>query len=182
MSESQTSDGGFVDGLERSKHLALDGRRLELWIPRGILALLLGFSLAALLNVFGQETTTSRASAPAATLEVRTPPRVRGGLLFNTRIAVHARRTLQQPTLVLDHGYFESTTFNGVVPDPKNWSSASDGRPELVYEKLAAGHTLIVWISWQANPPDAAHRSDAVELRDGTSPIARVKRTVTVFP
>ena len=39
VSESQTSDGGFVEGLERSKHLGLDGRRLELWIPRGIVVL-----------------------------------------------------------------------------------------------------------------------------------------------
>ena len=37
-------------------------------------------------------------------------------------------------------------------------------------------------LSWQVNPPNAAHRHESVILQDGDKPIARVDKTLTVFP
>jgi hypothetical protein len=180
VSDVQTSDGTFVEGLDRSRHLG--SGPAGIWIPRAILVVLLAFAVAALLNAFGQRSTTSSASAPVASLSVLSPERVRVGLLYQTRIAVRARTAIQKPTLVLDRGYFEATTFNGAVPDPMNWGAAQDGRVKMQYDKLNPGDKLVIWLSWQANPPNGGRRSQDVLLADGTKPVAEIKRSVTVFP
>ena len=72
----------------------------------------------ALLDTFGQHPSTSRASGGFATLEVQSPSTLRGGLIFQTRITVHARMTIAHPTLVLQRGWFESMSVNSMVPDP----------------------------------------------------------------
>jgi len=60
----------------------------------------------------------SRVQGPEASLTVSSPPRVRGGLLYQARIRVKARRALKQPSLVLDQGWFEQTTINTIEPQP----------------------------------------------------------------
>ena len=182
MREAPASDGPVIGNLERGRHVDLEGRapsRLIRWL---LLAVLLAAVILALLDVFGQRSTTTTATANAASLEVLSPPRLRPGLLFQTRITVRAYKKLKQPTLVLDRGWFEAMTFNGATPDPPNWAAAPDGKIDLQYDKLGAGDTLVVWISWQVNPPNAAHRSQSVVLEDGNKPIARVNRKLTVFP
>ena len=172
----------MIEGLERSRHVDLEGRTVGYIIRWGLLAVLLAGIVLALLDVFGQRTTTSTATARAASLEVVTPPHLRTGLLFQTRITIRAYKKLKQPALVMNRGWFEAMTFNGAIPDPPNWSSSPGGRVELQYDKIDAGDTLVVWLSWQVNPPNGAHRHESVILQDGDKPIARVDKTLTVFP
>ncbi|HVY97561.1 MAG TPA: hypothetical protein VHA54_11435 [Solirubrobacterales bacterium] len=167
--------------LDRSQDLDLSGRRqhpIYRRIGLGVLALI---ALAALLNVFGQESTTTVASGPAAVLSVESPPRLRGGLLFQTRIEVRARRAIAHPKLVLSPGWLEGMTQNTVVPTPESESSSADGLA-MNFSPLPAGETLVVWIAWQVNPTTVGSHDEDVELRDGSTPVATVNRTVTVFP
>jgi hypothetical protein len=173
---------GMIEGLDRSRHVDLEGRGHASVIRRLVLLVVLVGVVLALFNFVGQRSDTTTVTAARASLEVLSPPRLRTGLLFQTRITVHAFTKIKQPTIILDRGWFEAMTFNGAVPDASNWSSTSDGRVEAEYDKLGAGDTLVVWISWQANPPSAAHRTETVVLRDGGKEIARIKKKLTVFP
>ena len=182
MNGTPESGGAILDGLDRSRHLDPRGRTPEYVIRWVLLAALLVLIVFALFDAFGQRSQTSTATTRAASLEVLSPSKVRVGLLFQTRITIRAYKKLKQPTLVMDRGWFEAMTFNGSVPDPPNWASAPDGKVELQYDKLDAGDTLVVWLSWQANPPNGAHRHEGVILEDGNEPITRIDRKLTVFP
>ena len=72
----------------------------------------------ALFNLFGQRPATTTAEADAATLEVYSPERVRGGLFFEARFTIEARREVEEATLVLDSGWAEGITINTVEPSP----------------------------------------------------------------
>jgi hypothetical protein len=136
---------------------------------------------AALLNAFGQESTTTVAEGRKGTLSVDAPPRLRGGLLFQARFEIEARRRLAHPKLVLSSGWLHSTTLNTVAPTPLSENSGPDGL-SMAFEELPAAHRLIVWTDWQVNPTNVGRRSEDATLLDGAAPIASVHRTVTVFP
>ncbi len=169
------------EGLDHERHVALGGRGAHPSVRRGILALFGVVAVLALLNVFGQHPDTSRASAAFATLEVQSPSRLRGGLIFQTRIRVHARTRIAHPTLVLQHGWFESMSVNSIVPNPASQSSV-DGTTRLAFPALAAGHTSTVWIYFQVNPTNLGHRSEDVVLEGAPGQRLAVRRSVTVFP
>jgi hypothetical protein len=52
----------------------------------------------------------------------------------------------------------------------------------LTYGKLHAGHTLSVWMYFQANPTNVGKRTEDVELDDGSKAIAHIHRSLTIFP
>lgn len=131
--------------------------------------------------MFGQGSTTTVAAGRDASLRVEAPPRLRGGLLFQARFEIHARRRLARPRLVLSPGWLESMTLNTVVPIPLSESSSPAGLA-MNFEPLPAGETLVVWTEWQVNPTNAGRRGEDAKLFDGSTPIASAERTVTVFP
>jgi hypothetical protein len=169
------------DQLERVRHRDLVGRRAGLWTRRGVLTLFAVVAALGLANVFGQRSTTSFAQGPAATLRVSVADRLRGGLLFGARIDVHAVRRLAHPKLVLDDGWLTGITLNTTVPNPAGEASR-DGGLVLDYAPIPAGRSLTVWLDAQVNPTNVGRRSQDVELDDGPTLVARVHRTVTVFP
>jgi hypothetical protein len=169
------------EGLDRDRHVALLGRGAHPAVRRIVLGVLTVFGILALANVFGQHPATSEASAGFATLKVQSPSRLRGGLIFQTRIEVHARTAIAHPTLVLQHGWFESMSVNSIVPDPQSQSSA-DGSVRLVYPALRAGQTSTVWIYFQVNPTNVGRRSEDVALEGSTGQRVAVQRSVTVLP
>src|SRR5436190_7898049 len=81
--------------LSRSRDRDLKGREYQVWTRRALLLLLVALIVAALLNVFGQRSTTSEARASAATLTVKAPQRLRGGLIFEGRFEIQAHRALK---------------------------------------------------------------------------------------
>jgi hypothetical protein len=167
--------------LSRSRDLELEGRTYQVWIRRLILALMLAISVVAVLNVFGQRSSTSVAAAPAATLTVDAPERLRGGLIFEARIDIDAHRTLHRPRLVFDRGWSEGMTHNTTDPEPQDERSG-DGRLVLGYAPIHPGGPFTVWTQWQVNPVNVGNRPQDVALYDGPTRIASVNRTVTVFP
>jgi hypothetical protein len=169
------------DGLDEARHVGLGGRGAHPLVRRGLLLLLALLVVAALLDLFGQHPTTSKAAAPFATLEVQSPHTLRGGLIFQTRLTVHARTTIRHPTLVLQHGWFESMSVNSIVPDPVQQSTV-DGNVRLVYPTLLAGHSATTWIYFQVNPTNIARRSENVVLEGGRGQRIVVHRSVVVLP
>jgi hypothetical protein len=137
--------------------------------------------LLALLNVFGQRPTTSKASVAAASMSVYAPTRVRGGLIFEARIHITAHRDLKNAVLVLGTGWLEGMTLNTIAPGPVGEASRN-GKLALTLGHIPQHESYILFLQFQANPTNVGHRSRSVELLDGDTELAAVHQTVTVFP
>jgi hypothetical protein len=157
------------------------GKARQRWFRRGLLALLGLILLAALLNAFGQRPETSSAAAPAARLQVYAPERVRSGLVYAARFRIDARREIKNATLVLDSGWAEAYTVNGLAPQPIGEAS-QNGKLIFTLGHVPRGRHLTFWISLQVNPTNVGHRTQDVRLYDGKRRLAVVERTITIFP
>jgi len=166
--------------LDAARHRDVSAR-LELIARRTLLGLLAAVAVVALLSVFGQSPETAAVSGDGADLEVSAPTRLRGGLFFQGRFSVEAAAPLAQPTLVLGPGWLDNMHINTIEPAPAEESSR-DGDLALSYGPLAEGDRLVVYMQFQVNPTNVGRRSADVGLYDGESLVARVERTITVFP
>jgi hypothetical protein len=157
-----------------------EGKR-DVLVRRAIFSAILVLLALGLLNLFGQHPATTTADADAATLEVHAPKRVRGGLFYQARFRVDARRELEEATLVLDPGWAEGITINTVAPSPLGEATRNG---DLVFElgRIPAGQKHVLYLQLQVNPTNVGHRSQDVELYDGDELLATVERSVTVFP
>lgn len=167
--------------LEESRHIALHRRAAEPWVRRIVLAVLAVVVVAATLNTFGQTATSSSVTTRAATLMVRSPENVRGGIFFQARFEILARERIAHPRIVLDEGWAEELQVNTIEPSPVDEASV-DGRIELSYDPIEPGQRLKLWIQFEANPTAAGTRSQGVELRDGGTTVASLARDFTVYP
>lgn len=167
--------------LSRKRDLDLEGRAHQVWARRALLALFVALVAAALLNAFGQRSTTTTAATTAASLSVSAPDHLRGGLIFEGRLEIHANASIRKPRLVLDRGWVEGMTLNSLGPSP-SFETTHDGRLEIGYPPIAAGSELTVYTQWQVNPVNVGSRSQDVSLYDGHRLLATANRNVTVFP
>jgi hypothetical protein len=157
------------------------GEIVGLWTRRAVMTIFAVFALLGLLDVFGQGTTRTVASTPAAVVHVTAPRAVRGGLFFQSRVEILARRAIAHPRLVLDEGWIEGMQVNSIEPNPVGEASR-DGRLVLSYDGVDAGERLVVWLEFEVNPTNTGHRSYGLELDDADTKIAAVARDITVFP
>ena len=153
----------------------LAARRAAMCVLAAVVAL-------ALLNVFGQQPSTSRAATGAATLVVSAPTTVRGGLLFQGRIQIVANRTITDPQIVLSRGWFEGMQVNTIEPAATDEAPAAGRRVALTYGRLEPGDVMTVWIELQVDPDNPGRRPLDVELRDGGRPVAAVAHDITILP
>ena len=124
---------------------------------------------------------TSSASAAAADLEVKAPTAVRSGLIYEVQFTVAAHRTLEEPTLVLDSGWFDGFTINTMSPDTKDWVMR-DGLNVMSYDTVPAGTELVVRLQYQVNPTTFGTRDQDVVLEDGGVPILTLDHGTTIYP
>jgi hypothetical protein len=157
------------------------GLTLGLWTRRLFVTLFALIALLALLNTFGQRPSSSQASAPAARMTVQAPERVRGGLLFQSRIDIRALQPIEHPRLVFDDGWLEGMQVNSIEP-AADTESSRNGRLVLSYGSLESGDVLRVWVQFQADPTNPGSRPYGVELDDAEQRVARIDRTITVLP
>jgi len=157
------------------------GEIVGVWDRRAVLTIFAAIAVLALLGVFGQATTQTAASAPGAVLSFSAPEAVRGGLFFQSRVEIRARRPIAHPRLVLDEGWVEGMQFNSIEPAPVSEASR-DGRVVLSYDRIAAGQRLVVWMQFEVNPTNVGHRPYGLELDDAETQVAAVHRWMTVFP
>jgi hypothetical protein len=168
-------------GIKVGRDRDLQGRDKEPWIRRAVLALLSLIVVAALLDVVGQGSSVHASGGSAATLFVDAPAHLRGGLMFTSRITVEAHQSLDDVRLLLESGWFQGVTFNGIAPQPQSESS-HDGWTEFDFGRFEAGQSFSVWMSWQVNPTNVGRHAGDVALYDGGRRLALVPRTVTIAP
>jgi hypothetical protein len=169
------------DSLTLKRHRDLEGRRLFVPMRRVLLALLGAFLIAGLVNVFGQRPDSTTASAPAASMKVFAPARLRSGLVYAARFHITARQDIKDAFLILDPGWAEGYTVNGLAPQPLT-EADRNGRLAYGFGHIPAGQSLIFFMSLQVNPTNVGRRSQDVELDDGETTILTVHRKVTIFP
>jgi hypothetical protein len=157
------------------------GQVIGLWTRRAVMTMFAVIALLGLLDVFGQGTTQTTASTPAAVLRLDAPEAVRGGLFFQSRVEIRAARTIEHPRLVLDEGWVEGMQVNSIEPNPVSEASR-DGRVVLSYDAIDAGERLVVWLQFEANPTNTGHRPYGLELDDGETKVAALHRELRIFP
>jgi len=159
----------------------LEGRQNEIWVRRGLFGLLCVVPVLALVNLFGQQPQTSTGSAAAARLLVSAPSRVRGGLLYQARFRIAAKKKLGQAELVLDRGWIDGLTINTVEPSPVSETSAN-GKLAFDLGPIPAGQSYVLFLNFQVNPITVGQRDQAVTLYDGNRALITLHRTITIFP
>jgi hypothetical protein len=169
------------DCIQIGRHLELRGRGRDIWFRRVLLGLVALVPLAALLDVFGQEPQTASGESATAVLAVTAPVHLRGGLLFTGKYRVTARTDIADARLVLDPDWTDDMQVNSVVPQARSQTSR-DGRVVLDLGRLASGQTSVTFVGYQVNPTNIGRRTEGVELDDGSRPLLRIHRTVTIFP
>jgi hypothetical protein len=170
------------DTLVLERHRDFAGvRRHGIWVRRALLTLVALVTPLALANVFGQRPVAQTVRAPAATLKLEAPDRVRGGLLFQARFHITAHRELKKATLVLDSGWAESITINTIEPSPVGEASR-DGRLVFDLGHVPAGERHVLYMDFQVNPTTVSRRTLEVTLDDGDREILSLSRPLTIYP
>ena len=169
------------DFIVASRDRDLRGRRNDVWVRHGVLALLGVVSLLGLFNVFGQKATSSQAAAQPAVLEVHAPTRVRSGLLYSARFTIRARQTLDDAALVFDSSWAEGMQVNTIEPSPVSETS-QNGSLRFELGEIQSGRQYKFFLSFQVNPTSFGHRDASVQLVDGNQPILALHRTLTIYP
>jgi hypothetical protein len=159
----------------------LGPRQNDIWIRRGLFALVCVVPILALLNLFGQHPQTAAGTAAAARFSVSAPSRVRGGLLYQAHFRITAKKELAQAALVLDRGWVDGLTINTMEPSPVSEAS-DDGKLGLDLGPIQRGHTYVLDVAFQVNPTTVGHRSQNVTLYDGSRALITLHRTITIFP
>jgi hypothetical protein len=159
----------------------LEARKNDIWIRRGLFALVCVVPVLALLNLFGQSPDVSTRTAAAARLRVSAPSHVRGGLLYQARFRITARRKLNQAALVLDRGWLDGLTINTIEPSPVSQASR-DGKLALDLGPISARHSYVLFVDFQVNPTTVGRQDQTLTLYDGTRALISIHRTLTVFP
>jgi hypothetical protein len=152
-----------------------------LWTRRATLTVLLVFPVAAALNAFGQQPSTSSTGGAPVRVALEAPRVVRGGLLFQSTLQIDAERTVDHLRLVLDDGWFEGMQISSIEPQPTSEASR-DGRVVLSYGRLRSGERLVVWVQSQVDPTNPGRRKYGLTVQDATTDIARIDRTITILP
>jgi len=170
------------DTIVLERHRDLEGRHRHVWFRRGLLALVALIPVLGLFNVFGQRPGRATLATSAARLQLYAPTRARGGLLFEARFHITARRDLKKAILVLDPGWAEGMSINTIEPGPSGEASR-DGQLELTLGHIPQGQTFLLFMQFQVNPTNVAwHRPQNVELFDGGTHLLTLKHSLTVYP
>jgi hypothetical protein len=169
------------DAIVLRRDRDLESRQNDIWIRRGLFGLVCVVPILALLNVFGQRPGTSTGVAAAAQLSVSAPSRVRGGLLYQARFRIVARKDVAQASLVLDRGWLDGLTINTVEPSPVSEASRN-GKLALDLGPISRGQSYVLFVDFQANPTTVGSHDQNVTLYDGDRALISVHRTLTIFP
>jgi hypothetical protein len=169
------------DAIVLKRDRDLEGRGWEIYLRRGLFALICLVPVFAFFNVFGQRPVSHTLVGPAASLKVFSPKHLRGGLLVEARFHITARQELKDATLVLGSGWLEGMTVNTIEPSPVSEAS-NNGRLSLELGHIPAGESYLLFVQFQVNPTNVGRREQSVELKDGDASLLSYRRTITVYP
>jgi hypothetical protein len=165
--------------LKRDRDLAK--RSKELLARRALLLLLTAFLVAALANVFGQRSSTSATTVPAATLTIHSPDALRSGLVFETRFRIIAAQEIEDAILVLAPEWIEGITFNTIEPGPIGEAS-KDGKLSFDLGHIRQGRTYSLYVQMQVNPTTFGTRTQETQLYDGRTLLLTSQHDLTIYP
>ena len=169
------------EGIVLGRHRDLQGRGHQVWVRRGVLTAIAVVPVLGLFNVFGQRPSVTEARAPAATFSLSAPERARGGLLFQAHFTIEARSELENAALVLHPDWLQGMTLNTLEPSPAEETS-ENGALRLDFGRIAAGQRFDVFLQYQVNPTAVGERKQWVDLADGDTAVASIKRGLYIFP
>jgi hypothetical protein len=169
------------EGIVLGRHRDLQGRKHQVWVRRGILAVIGIVPLLGLFNVFGQRPTDTQAAGQAATLSLSAPQRARGGLLYQAHFTIEAHRDLENAALILHPDWLQGMTLNTLEPSPTEETS-ENGAVRLEFGPIASGNRFDVFLQYQVNPTAVGSRKQWVELVDGQTRVASIQRGLFLFP
>jgi hypothetical protein len=169
------------EGLTVQEHLELAGRERRPYVRWALLGGVVVLLLLGLLGLFGQPTVESSAETDEARFTVSAPTRLRGGLLFESRIQVEAREEIEDAWVVLDEGWLDDVTLNTLAPSPVEETSR-DGRLALRLGRITSGERYVLHLHFQVNPTAVGSRSQGVRLLDGDRELASFERDAWVWP
>jgi hypothetical protein len=112
---------------------------------------------------------------------VYAPSHLRGGLLYEARFTIFARRKLSHVVLLLSPGWLESQQLNTIEPSPVAQGSR-DGDLYFTLGAVPKGQVHRLFLQFQVNPTNVGRRSADVALYDGDTRLLAVHRTITVYP
>ena len=140
------------------------------------------FIAAALFNVFGQRAVATTTAARGTTLKLTTPPALRLGLIYQTRIDITTAHPIHTPVLVFGSGWFDGQTLNSTEPSAVAENHRGDS-VAFAFGPLARGGHMTVWLQWSVNPTHPTwRRAQSVSLYAGNRLIVTQTIHVTVFP
>jgi hypothetical protein len=163
------------------RYRGLEGRNVEPWVRRVGVAAFAAVVVVALTGQLGQRPSSAGSAASAATLDVESPTKLRGGLLYQARFTITAHRRLAHTRLILGPGWFDGLTLNTTEPQASEETN-ENGRVSFAYGALPAGKRLNVWLEYQVNPTTTGTRNQRVAIQDGDEPIAELTRKTRIFP
>lgn len=169
------------DEIVLGRHRDLKGRQHQVWVRRGVLAVLAVIPVLGLANVFGQHPATVTAAEDPATLTLDAPTRLRSGLLYEAHFTIEARQQIEQAALVLHPDWLNGMTLNTLEPAPADETS-ENGQLRLDYGEVPAGQRIEVFLQYQVNPTANGKRKQWVDLVDGDTVLASIQRTLVIFP
>jgi hypothetical protein len=169
------------DGLTLGMHRDRREWWQSAWLRRVLLLVPAALIVAALLNQFGQRPATTTVAGSQAKLTVYAPTRGRSGLIYAARFRVDATHELKDATLVFAPGWADGYTVNGLAPQPLTQGS-DDGKLSFSFGHVPAGQHLTFWLSLQINPTNIGRHPQDVWVYDGTTLLAHLNRTMTIFP
>jgi len=168
----------YPEGISE-RHLTSGTERRAMWWRHGLVALVLLIALSGLLG--GAPAPTERAAAPAATLAVTTPDRLRNGMFFETRVSALAKGPIADAVVAVPAAMWRDVTVNSMIPAPSEEEYA-DGEFRFHFGPLAKGDRLELKIDGQMNPARYARSSGRLRLLDGGAELAAVPLTLQVIP
>jgi hypothetical protein len=182
-SDDAADDTTVASAVEQSRDRAATLRRLKRarLVRRVVLAALLLFVLAGLLNLLGVRMATVSQEAGNHELSVRYPIIGRPGLGMSWQIEVTRRGGFEGPVeLAVDSTYFAIFDENGLDPSPASETPAGDmviwmfDQPE--------GDRLVVDFDARFAPTWSLTEEGRVELRDGDEVLAAVGFRTWIMP
>ena len=159
----------------------LEGRPSRPWIRRALMTILVAFLLLGAANVFGQRPAHTTVDAPAASLELYAPTKLRGGLLWQARFTISAHRDVKNAVLQLSPGWQESMQMNTIEPSPLGQASRN-GDLLFTLGHIPAGQKYRLFMQFQANATNVGRRRADVTLYDGGTELVHIHRMITVYP
>ena len=169
------------DRIVLKRHRDLEGHAHHIWYRRALVALLVGFILLGVFNVFGQRPAGHTVDTPEASLELYVPSKVRGGVFFEARFTISAHADVKNALLQLSPGWIEGMQINTIEPSPLGEASRN-GDLLFTLGHIPAGQKFRLFMQFQVSATNVGRRHANVTLYDGAKQLIHIDREVTVYP